>query len=70
MPWSVPMGEPVTGIFLERNAGRADPAHAYGRNCNQGHENHPEVFLASEETCPVDTGDNRKSNGDNGELAP
>lgn len=70
MSRSETVSEPVTGIFFERNAGRADPAHAYGRNRGQRHENHPEVFLASEETRPVDTGDNRKSDSDNCKLAP
>lgn len=70
MSRSETVSEPVTGIFLERHAGRADPAHAYGRNRGQRHENHPEVFLAREETRPVDTGDNRKSDSNNCKLAP
>lgn len=70
MPWSETVCEPVAGIFLERNAGRADPAHAHGRNRGQRHENHPEVFLARQETRPVDTGEHRKSDSCNGQLAP
>ena len=70
MSWSETVSEPVTGILFKWNAGRADPAHAHGRNRGERHKNHPEVFLAREETRPVDAGDNRKSGCDDGELAP